>query len=108
MTVQVLAGTTSISGKKFKFEAVVSLAKEGVYGLNTRTVSVEVGPITVAGGYVLYNLDFDITSTTGQINSVDVVANDALYITIQRVAASSVELDDIVFLLPDNTEVYDA
>ena len=108
MIVQVLAGTTSISGKKFKFEAVVSLAKEGVYGLNTRTVSVEVGPITVAGGYVLYNLDFDITSTTGQINSVDVVANDALYITIQRVAASSVELDDIVFLLPDNTEVYDA
>ena len=35
-------------------------------------------------------------------------ANDALYIIIQRVAASSVELDDIVFLLPDNTEVYDA
>lgn len=108
MIVQVLAGTTSISGKKFKFEAVVSMAKEGIYGSNTRTVSVEVGPITVAGGYVLYNLDFDITSTTGQINSVDLVANDVLYITIQRVAASSVELDDIVFLLPDNTEVYDA
>lgn len=107
MIIQVLAGTAAFTSKKFKFQCDVALAKQGSGTLQNRSVTVEIGPITSAGAPVLYNLDFDITDSNGQINSVNVEANDCLFLNLYRIAASSDEFSDTVKLLTYNTEVYD-
>lgn len=107
MIVQVLAATGAVAAKRFKFEATVLMAKQGDTALKTRTVSVEIGPITLASGYVLYNLDFDITDSTGKVQGTSLQNDDSLYITLKRKNASADEMADIVYLLPNNTEVYD-
>jgi len=107
MIIQVLVAENSFTSKKFKFQCGINLAKQGSGTLNNRTVTVEIGPITSAGAPVLYNLDFDITDSSGQINSVNVESNDCLFLNITRIAASSDELNDVIKLLPYNSEVYD-
>lgn len=95
------------NANNFKFQTLATLIRNNVDAITTTT-----NQRTSTNGDVLNTLanklvqvEYDLTSTSGQINAVNVSAGDLILVRLSRVAPSGAEDTDIVRAIPSSTEV---
>jgi hypothetical protein len=95
------------SGGNILLQTTATLVRNGVDILSSTTnqrVSTNSAQ-AIATGYLEYIVEFDLTSTIGEINSVAVGANDSIKIAISRSTDTSTE---IAYIAPSSIEILNA
>lgn len=95
------------SSNNFKFQTTAYLVRKNVDAITSTTNSRTStnGDVTNTVANQLREVTYDLTSSTGQVNSVAVSAGDLLKVTIQRVTPSGTEDSSDVRLITGSTEV---
>jgi hypothetical protein len=95
------------SSNNFKFQSITSLIRKNLDSVNSVTnqyVSTN-SDQAVSGTNRYLEVIYDLTNSTGQINSVSVSAGDLLKVTLQRVATTGTDDSNSVRMIPSMTEI---
>lgn len=89
-----------------KFELTCTLFKKGVTAINDASnQNVSAHEIVSTDAYKNHEFSFNITSSTGTINTVPIAAGDFIKMKLKRVAASVMDDTETVRLIPNTTEI---
>jgi hypothetical protein len=91
----------------WKFQAVASLVRKGADAISSTAnqhTSTN-GDQSNVGANVYQDVLYDLTSLTGQVNSVSVQPGDILKVQLQRVAPTGTDDSNDVRMIPSTTEV---